>query len=95
MAKRNAYRDSKTGRFVSRATYARSRAQGGTRYKRSRVSSPARPVKTGEDIELPRPPKPPLVIDDFDDLEDLLDEYDYEDQELGGGFDSPGGKKNK
>jgi hypothetical protein len=34
MAKRSVIRDSKTGRFASLSTYKRSKAQGGTRYKR-------------------------------------------------------------
>lgn len=36
-----AYRDSKTGRFCSKACYNRSRAQGGKRYKK--VAPPPRP----------------------------------------------------
>lgn len=45
------YRDSKTGRFVSHATWKRSKAHGGTRYKRVVPKKP--PVKR------PPPPKPP------------------------------------
>jgi hypothetical protein len=35
--KRVVYRDYKTGKFVSKSTWKRSRAHGGTRYKRHRV----------------------------------------------------------
>jgi hypothetical protein len=41
------YRDIKTQRFASRATWTRSRAHGGTRYKRTRIS-----------VSRKRPPKP-------------------------------------
>jgi hypothetical protein len=38
MAKRTVYRDTKTGRFASKSTWKRSKAQGGDRYKRQRVT---------------------------------------------------------
>jgi len=41
MAKRNrsAYRDTKTGRFASKATWNRSRSRGGTRYQKIKVAA--------------------------------------------------------
>lgn len=56
---RTVYRDRKTGKFVSRKTWKRSRAQGGTRYRRQRTG----PVREGRK---PKPssakvPKGPLV----------------------------------
>lgn len=44
--KRTIYRDSKTGRFISKSTWKRSRAHNGVRYKRERVSGvrPMRPA---------------------------------------------------
>lgn len=37
------FRDSRTGRFVSKSTYNRSRAQGGTRYKKTRITKRPKP----------------------------------------------------
>jgi len=47
VAKRRLYRDRKTGRFISKATWKRSRARGGTRYVRQTVK-----------VRKRRPPKP-------------------------------------
>lgn len=41
---RTVYRDSLTGKFASKATYKRSKAQGGTRYVRSSVSAQRLPT---------------------------------------------------
>lgn len=54
------YRDRKTGRFVKKATWQRSIARGGKRYKRERPK-PKRKRK------LSRPPKPP--IEEFETIE--------------------------
>lgn len=43
-------RDSVTGRFASRATYNRSVAQGGTRYKQEKVTTRREP--TEEELEI-------------------------------------------
>lgn len=59
--KRIAYRDSKTGRFVSKKTWTRSHAAGGTRYKRNRVSViPARTHKPPRRVAA-RPKKQPKL----------------------------------
>lgn len=50
---RTVYRDSKTGRFVKRSTWKRSKAKGGKRYKRERVKAPKRKPP------IPPPPPPP------------------------------------
>lgn len=42
--KRTAYRDYKTGRFVNKKTWTRSRAAGGTRYRRTRLFSAPLPA---------------------------------------------------
>ena|SRR5260221_13291263 len=39
------YRDTKTGRFVSKGTWRRSHAHGGTRYRRNRVAQGGKPKK--------------------------------------------------
>lgn len=36
--KQTVYRDSKTGRFSSKATWKRSKSHGGSRYKRERIN---------------------------------------------------------
>jgi hypothetical protein len=78
--KRTVYRDSTTGRFVSRSTWTRSHAQGGMRYKRSTVTGhAARAAK--------RPARE-------EDLEDWIDAHEDEPQEeITGGFDTGKGKK--
>ena len=51
--RRTIYRDSKTGRFASRATWKRSRARGGTRYKRTRIKI----ARGRAGRPLPKPPR--------------------------------------
>lgn len=51
---RTAYRDTKTGRFVSKSTWTRSRSAGGVRYKRERINVPKR-----RKLAPPAPPAPP------------------------------------
>jgi hypothetical protein len=50
------YRDAKTGRFVAQATYARSRARGGTRYVRARVAPAPKPATRPS--KTPKPKRP-------------------------------------
>lgn len=50
------YRDRKTGKFVKRSTWKRSRAQGGIRYRRQRIGPVQRegkPAKVEPDIRRP------------------------------------------
>jgi hypothetical protein len=60
---RTAYRDHKTGRFVSKAVWKRSRARGGDRYKRERISAqkPKKPARLP--ISKPRPAAEPEVFE--------------------------------
>jgi hypothetical protein len=54
MAKKHTvYRDSKTGKFVKKSTWRRSRARGGDRYKRERIT--ARKPKKPERLPIPEP----------------------------------------
>lgn len=81
------YRDTKTKRFVSKATWARSKAQGGTRYKRERV----KPRKA------PPPEKRIKGITEEEEAflpEDILEaiEEEEEEAEYTGAFDSPGSR---
>lgn len=49
MAKRRTiYRDSKTGRFVKKSTWTRSRGRGGTRFKRESIRQTSPPVRLPE-----------------------------------------------
>lgn len=82
------YRDSKTGRFAKRATWERSKAQGGTRYVRKRIVSrvSARPSTPSVPVPVPERVEP-------EELERELEEGDVEEIELVGGFDSPGRKR--
>jgi len=53
------YRDSKTGKFVSKETWTRSHAQGGTRFKRERriikrLPLPQRISREGREEEIER-----------------------------------------
>jgi hypothetical protein len=97
MAKRTStrYRDKDTGRFVSKSTWTRSHAHGGTRYKRTKVLVRT-PVKKKRPVRVVPPEiEEPQTFEDLDDFEDFMDDYkgEYETEEFGGGFDSPGGKK--
>lgn len=55
---RTVYRDSKTGKRVSKAKWMRSKAHGGTRYKR-RIEKIAKPKKKRE---APKPPEPVSIL---------------------------------
>jgi len=72
------YRDTRTGRFVSKATWKRSRAHGGSRYRRVRIApvSDRHPKKAGpvRAAALPEPEE----------------RYEKDEEiEYGGAFDSP------
>lgn len=71
------FRDTKTGRFVSKSTWKRSRAHGGTRYKRERLK-PAHRARPA------RPPALPVLT------EEELAEIEFEEQEYQGAFDTGG-----
>lgn len=73
------YRDKDSGRFVKRATWTRSKAQGGKRYVRQKVKQ--KPEPTPESA--PEPEEEP----------EQEEPEEFEDIELVGGFDSPGKKK--
>jgi hypothetical protein len=95
MAKRRQtrYRDSETGRFVSKSTWTRSHTQGGRRYKRERYLPLTKSereaieemVKEAIEEEISREP-----IRTLDELEDYIDENDEELEEIEfeGAFDS-------
>jgi hypothetical protein len=76
------YRDRKTGRFVAKSTWKRSRARGGTRIKRetqSRAGKPLRKRKLPRPRTLPRPER----------REREEREEEEEEIEYGGAIDSP------
>ncbi len=82
------YRDKDTGRFVSSATWNRSKAHGGVRYKQELV-----PLhKPPEAPERPRLPRPATMREE-EELERLEEELEQiiedENAEYGGAFDSP------
>jgi hypothetical protein len=62
------YRDTRTGRFASKATWTRSKAKGGTRYKRGRVTVEAKPAGQIETLE------------EFEEEQDR--DYDFEEEEI-------------
>jgi len=78
------YRDSKTGKFVSKKTWQRSRVHGGKRYRRQSVELPAARRKPKAPKMRPRTlPKPkPKEIER--EVEREEEEIEYE-----GAFDSP------
>lgn len=49
--KRTIYRDSETGRFAKRSTWNRSKAQGGTRYKRETVTVVSKLIEGEEFVD--------------------------------------------
>lgn len=62
--KRTIYRDRKTGRIVSKATWRRSRARGGKRYVAQRIGLPKRKAAKRKPHTRPRAPQgaaPPPV----------------------------------
>lgn len=76
------YRDTKTGRLVSKSTWTRSKAHGGTRYKRER-----REKKVEEEPRRKRPREPELSEAE---LEELIEEQiEEEEEEYTGAFDTP------
>lgn len=58
MKNRTVYRDSKTGRFVSKSTWNRSKSHGGSRYKRQRVAQGSSRV-VAKRLPPPTPSLPP------------------------------------
>lgn len=93
MAKRKTvtrYRDKDTGRFVSKKTWRRSRAQGGQRFVRTRIASLAarrrKPIVRKKRLRpraLPKPRKRKLTEEE---IEEIIEE---EEIEYSGAFDSP------
>jgi hypothetical protein len=80
------YRDRKTGQFVSKAKWQRSRAHGGARYKREPTIS-RKPAKRGK---LPRSKTRPRTLPKpKGKRRDKEREEREEDIEFGGAFDSP------
>jgi hypothetical protein len=79
------YRDRETGRFVSKATWQRSRAHGGTRYKRSQVKV------TRVKRRVPSPPKMrPRALPTPEEIEREIEREEEEEEiEWSGAFDSP------
>jgi hypothetical protein len=87
MARRTIYRDSNSGRFVSKQKWARSHAKGGERYKRQQIEIREREPE-------PEPELPGEEIREISSYGILLEEIEQaeefeEDDELGGAFDSP------
>lgn len=82
------YRDRETGRFVSKATWQRSRAHGGTRYRRQSVKLPAARRKPKAPKMRPRALPTPEEIEREILREEELGEED-ESADFGGAFDSP------
>jgi hypothetical protein len=82
------YRNSDTGRFVSASTWKRSKAQGGTRYKRTTIKVKTRKKKKPPKIIGGEPRVKPIRT--LDELEDYIDESDEELEEIEfeGAFDS-------
>lgn len=71
------YRDTETGKFVSKATWKRSRAHGGTRYRRSRTGPVKKHPKIAKAVRAAALPEPE-------------ERYEEEEEiEYGGAFDSP------
>lgn len=88
-AKRTVYRDSETGRFVSKSKWERSRAHGGARYRRSTVSVLPRRVAPARPRALP----PELTPEErFIDEEQFFEE-EFEEVEYQGAFDTGKSKK--
>lgn len=79
---RVAYRDKVTGRFVSRATWKRSKAHGGARFRRAVLGKRTPSKRSMRPKALPGPR-----------LKDVEDREIYDDIEFQGAFDSPGSKK--
>jgi hypothetical protein len=73
------FRDKKTGRFVSKSTWARSKAHGGTRYVRERTVSEKK-KKLPEPEEFTQEEIDRAIEEEFEEDE----EAEYE-----GAFDSP------
>jgi len=69
------FRDSRSGQFVPRSTWARSIGQGGTRFTRETIR------------ELPAPEEQDEQLSQWE--RSYEDAEDYEDIEYGGAFDSP------
>jgi hypothetical protein len=87
------YRDKLTGRFVAKATWQRSRAQGGNRYKREAGSRRTPEAKRSRALPEPRVPRKrglpkPRRLSDEERIEEIEAEID-EDFEYTGAFDSP------
>lgn len=86
------YRDTKTKQFVSKATWARSKAHGGTRYKRESFEPKEERKKHKPEeeptVEKPRrkrkKPEPPEEPIDFG-----FEGEDEEEEEWTGAFDTP------
>jgi hypothetical protein len=72
------YRDSKTGRFTSKATWQRSRAHGGKRYRRQSVKFQAGRRKPVTPKMRPRALPTPEFIEREIRLEEEFEEYDIE-----------------
>jgi hypothetical protein len=80
------YRDKQTGKFVSKATWKRSRAHGGSRFRRERARVKRAPKKLiarrkVRPRTLPRPAR--------EEIERVIEEEEEEETEYGGAFDSP------
>ena len=88
------YRDTQTGRFASRDTWQRSKAHGGTRYKRQ-FFEPS-PRETAEERAEREEEETVELAEEYPEEEFFPDEEDYiedDEAEYGGAFDSPGKKK--
>jgi len=72
------YRDKKTGRFVSAAKWKRSKAQGGTRYKRERAKKKKKREVT--------PPRELRTLREYEDAYAEAEEFE-EQEEIEGGAD--------
>ena len=89
------YRDKKTGRFVAKETWQRSRAHGGQRYRREVTKPATRADQTKRPRPLPEPRRPrrqglpkPRRLTDEERIEEIEADID-EDFEYTGAFDSP------
>ncbi len=72
-ATRTIYRDTETGRFVSKSTWTRSRTHGGQRYRRQALGR-TKPTRKRKAVRpAPRPMEAPTLIEELEELEEELE----------------------
>lgn len=72
------YRDKKTGRFIKKSTWKRSKSFGGKRYVRQSFELEEEEIEEEESEE-----------EEMEEEEEITDESGEEIEEIQGGFDSP------